>query len=618
VADHDQGNALAVRLAWALPTCLAGAALTSFAVSRLQAGAVPVVGSHLVATLPIVAGLAWAMGDPRRERWLWVVIWLVLPTLALYNLLADAHPIQPYGDYRWLERARGPLARWLGGYALLRWLAAALGKVPALVAWLAPRTVFVTLVRAAGIVVTAVASQWLLRRWPGRLSALLPTLVPVWLLFGAGHLEYYPLVAWAVPVTLLWCLEKPLAERAGWQIGVLAAALFPLLYIGFAPLAGCLLAAYALAAPLRRSAQAVAAALATALVGIEVFFPKGILAFFRVLPAQIPTGDRGLFPGYRGLSAGPNSTVFDWGYAFSRGHFADLTFMQVAGGGVLVPLLLVVGAALVARQRGSRLGRDLMDRRSWLVLGVLASYACYFLLMVPRLGPRDDLDLFFAFYLLLAALAGYLADRVRLRRLSAASLRLLVAALAIGAAGAGASLLLFRGVQMPSPVRASDGRQVVGALLEGGGQVSLDDLEDAVRRRAVELEWYAEDASIVGVGLTHDRWTAGTAPAAVRFHNTTDAPSRPRLRLVLSAPGGADRPIRVSIHSAGGSRELELARAAAEWVELQPVAAGEIAWVFVWVDRAWQAPAPDRRWLGVNVHRAELAPSSAAAPVGTG
>lgn len=610
-----------VRLSGALSACLAGAALTSLAVAALEAGAVPTFGWHLAASLPIVAGLAWAMGDARRERWLWVVVWAALAALALYNLLAEAHPIQVYGDYRWLERASAPLqrpARWLGGYALLRWLAAALEKVPVLADWLAPRTVFVTLVRVAGIAVTAVASARLLCRWPGRLAALLPTLVPVWLLFGAGHLEYYPLIAWAVPATLLWCLERPLAEREGWRIGIVTACLWPVLYLGFAPLALCVLVVYAFAAPLRRSAQAAAAALATALVGIQLFFPPGVTAFLKALPAQIPEGERGLFPGYRGFAAVPHSVVFDWGYVFSRAHFADLAFLQVVGGGVVAPLLLIAGVGLVARRRWHRLGRDLMDRRTWLVLALLAGYAYYFFRMVPRLGPEDDLDLFFVFYLLVAALGGFLMDRVRPPWMTAVRFRLLVAALAIGAAGAGGSLLLFRGVKIPSPVRALDGRQLVGAVLEGDERASLDDLEGVVRRRAVELEWYAEDGSIVGAGLTYDRWTAGTAPAAVRFHNATDAPRWPRLRLVLPASMQLAHAIRVSIRSVGGSREVELAKAGVQWVELEPVAAGETSWVFVQVDRAWQAPAPDRRTLGINIHRAELAPHSAAAPAGTG
>jgi hypothetical protein len=609
VADHHQGNSVAGAVSRILPALAAGtvgSGLTSLGVSLLGFGRLPFLGPHLVLGVVSAGVAAWAAGSVQRERRFWLALWTLLPAVALANLYLELVPIQAYGDYRWLQREEAfssSPARWLGGYALLRQAAGLLDD---------PAAGFAALLRVAGILVTAAAALFLHAGRPGRLAVVLPTLTPIWLLFAAGHMEYYPLIAWAVPVILLWALDRPLAERSPIHVGAVAAALFPLLYVGLAPLALCLLGAYALAVPPRRSAVALLVAAGVALLGIGIFYPAGIGAFVEGLPKQIPRGEVGLFHGYRGLAASPTSIVFAWEFVFSRVHLQDLTFLQLVGGGWLAPILLVGAAAWFGVRRGGLPAGKRTDRRIGFALAVLAAYGYFFLRMLPRLGPRDDLDLFFSVYLIVATLAGVLVDRrLEIGGRASARRRLLLTALALGASASGGALLLVGGVRMPEPWRELNGRQLVAAHLEENDAKSLERLEEAVAREAVSIEWLAVDGAARGVGLEHDRWTLGEEPAAVRLHNLHPERRGPRLRLAVGhGPRGLDRPIRVIVRDGERTQELVFARPGVRWLDLETLAVDEVRWIFLSATPSWQAPAPDGRWLGVNVRQIDLVPTA--------
>ena len=53
----------------------------------------------------------------------------------------------------------------------------------------------------------------------------------------------------------------------------------------------------------------------------------------------------------------------------------------------------------------------LKDVRLWMALAIIALHLHYLLFMIPKLGPVQDIDLFFQVFVVLAFFAGYVWGR---------------------------------------------------------------------------------------------------------------------------------------------------------------------------------------------------------------
>ena len=181
-----------------------------------------------------------------RRGFYWQSIWIVFGGVMLAGVWYSFLPLHAGGDssnLRSVIESGMPYPRWLVGTAVLNWLHTSVWEYPAVANHLPPSVTFPDGFAAVMATVSmAAGTVALLSQWPGRLAILFPTLVPVWLMFSAGYLEYYPFIACPLLATLMWLFDKPLKERSPNAVGLLAAAL-PLLYVGFAPLGvliGCL------------------------------------------------------------------------------------------------------------------------------------------------------------------------------------------------------------------------------------------------------------------------------------------------------------------------------------------------------------------------------------------
>jgi hypothetical protein len=123
----------------------------------------------------------------------------------------------------------------------------------------------------------------------------------------------------------------------------------------------------------------------------------------------------------------------------------------------------------------------------------------------------------------------------------------------------------------------------------------------------VRVLWYGAVPPIPAAGLTFDRWTPGTDPAAVWIRNELALPARPRLVLGM-AGGGVPRVRRVLVEAEGERQEIAFDGPGSRTVLLDPLPPGGESVVLVWAKEAWQAAAPDRRWLGVHLREASLVP----------
>lgn len=400
--------------------------------------------------LAVVPCLVVARAKGLADSRFWQLFWLGLGLLALINVSAQLVPIQRYGDAKFITRYVAQdtaMARWLAGTTILSWLHDALRALPA-VSQTAAKVTAAFLVRVVGILVMVGGTVALHQRWPDRLAITLPTLCPIWLLFSVGYLEYYPLIAVPLVAVLVWVFDRPLAERDPYRVGALAAVLFPLLYVAYAPVSLLILLFYSVARP-SKAWRAVVTAVVVAVVGILVFWPHAPVSYPAALHGSLNLGEHGTaFKPYRGHAAGPESVLFTWSYALSSQHLGHLGFMWHFGAGSAMALLFVLGTVLMLRRYRGKPARQVRQQRFWLGLALPGWHLFYFSRMIPKLGPVRDIDLFFNVYLVGALFAGLFLDRwLETHDRRRALVTLLVIAAALGGLAVSGSQLVFGGIR---------------------------------------------------------------------------------------------------------------------------------------------------------------------------
>jgi len=407
-------------------------------------GASPLALTVLAACgLAVLALLALALRRgpelvPRALAAAWGGIW----AFAVANAFAGWVRVSGYGDAgflaAWLEQGRGPFPRWLAGSAVLEWLDVGVWRSPFL-AGVVPegRPGTQLLVAVAGATVAAVCAVGVAvpaaRRLP--IAVVLTTCSPIFLMLALGYDEIYPVIAGPFLLALFWLFSRPLEQSDGF---------LAILYVPFAPFSAVAGVTIALLVP-HRARPMLATGAATVVGGIAVCWPHGVSHFLRSLYTTLNLGEANtLFERYRGHAAGPSSLTFAWPYALSWEHLRDVGFMWFWSGALPVLVAALIAGALLSRLRhgrGRAAVRTPIDRRVWLALAIVAQQAWWALLMIPKLGPREDVDLFFSAYLTAAFFVGVLLDRRLRRSPRAASDALLVAAAALGASAASLAFL---------------------------------------------------------------------------------------------------------------------------------------------------------------------------------
>jgi len=404
------------------------------------------IGLGVVVTLLVTRAKGLSYGR------FWQIFWLCIGVLALINLFFQLVPIQRYGDAKFIARyvvQNTTMARWLAGTAVLSWLHEAIFQIPP-ISQVAPaaKVTATYLIRVVGILVMVIGTAALYRRWPDRLSIALPTLLPIWLLFSVGYLEYYPLIAVALVAALAWIFDRPLADRDPYRVGALSAALSPLLYVAYAPVSLLILLFYGIAKP-SKALRAVATAAVVAVIGIVIFWPQGVGSFVTTLHSSLNLGEHGTtFKPYRGHAAGSDSVLFTWSYALSPQHLRHLGFMWHFGAGTVMLLIFLAGSVLLLWRHRREMVKLVSYKRSWLGLALIGWHLFYMLRMIPKLGPVRDIDLFFNVYLVIAFFAGLFLERGLdpddSRR---ETVTLVVLAIALGGLAVSGSLLAFHGIR---------------------------------------------------------------------------------------------------------------------------------------------------------------------------
>lgn len=411
----------------AIGSAVGAASVPSMSIAALAAAlVVSLVGAGRRASVPMVSVICACLLS-------------ALAATSLFLFATGALPDRAYGDGRMFTQfvADGhAVPRWLVGSAAASVTHAAIWEFPPVRARL-PEPLhtplaFLTVLETA----VMIAGTWvLLRRWRGQLSVLLPALTPIWVLFASAYVEYYPLIAVPFVAALAWVFDRPLEERTPLEIAALT-ALLPLLYVGFLPAACLIFIGWAAVRP-HQAPCAMAVAAGVAVLTIVVCWPSGLPSYFRTLYAVLNFGDAHLPDQYVGQVAGPASILFTADAAMSWSHARDVLYLLVWGGGWwTLPLVAVAASRAWLVAAGSQRALVLRDARLWLGAALVAWHVYYLVFMVPRLGLRADIDLFFPTYLTLAFVAGALLDRTHTPRTPAWTSAVLACALtALACAG---------------------------------------------------------------------------------------------------------------------------------------------------------------------------------------
>ena len=108
--------------------------------------------------------------------------------------------------------------------------------------------------------------------------------------------------------------------------------------------------------------------------------------------------------------------------------------------------MLIVGAFYYLTSGTNKAVMILKDVRLWMALAIIALHLHYLLFMIPKLGPVQDIDLFFQVFVVLAFFAGYVWDALQNNRDRKGCLQFVLVSIMIGYSMAVLNILLFIGL----------------------------------------------------------------------------------------------------------------------------------------------------------------------------
>lgn len=360
-----------------------------------------------IVSLLLVMGVGyWSI---RREKYFQAVQFFfgLFLLFVILNLEIFDFQFMAYGDYGRVSKTvseGGVSARWIIGTSLLTFLYSGIVlPISQSVFSLVPDTInFVDIVGAATM---ALSSIYLLKKYPNRLSVVLPMTLPVWILFASGYNEYYPFIAAAFVYFLVVLFDEENKKYHPVFMGFLA-AVFALLYAGFIPFALGLIGLYFVRAGAKKGTQAVGSFLVLGSLLLVVFWPGTLESFFSSFKRSLNLGDTNSYRFYVGKAI-ENTPFFNLQYGLSYENMRRVFFMIFWGGGFAPVGLLAFSAYQYFKQV------TIKKINQVVIAGLLIGFQLFYIVfLIPKLGPFADIDLFFAVYIAIAFVAGYLLDVV--------------------------------------------------------------------------------------------------------------------------------------------------------------------------------------------------------------
>ncbi len=355
--------------------------------------------------LLLLTGYVWWTNKNRKPFAYGAILYSLFFGSVVVNRIFRIVPFQVYGDQNQLNYLLSTgtvFPRYLVGSRILDFIYRNL-IVPLFLNNAPSETVLADIyVRVFGCLLMTAAALLLLKKYPHRLSIILPIILPVWLLFSSGYNEYYPFITPLFMICLLFLDQWNIGDVHPILLGLLT-ALVALVYAAFIPITLFLLGFYFLRGGIKKGLLALLFALLWGLALIEICWSGSFSSFLNQYIFTLNLGDNNSIEQFVGQALG-NSPFFKPTFAFSGDHIRMMFFMLFWTGGIFSTVVLAVTAVLLAVKR------QLLNKK-FIIPGIFLLYQIvYFFFMIPKLGPLMDIDLFFPVYLTIAYIAGILAD----------------------------------------------------------------------------------------------------------------------------------------------------------------------------------------------------------------
>ncbi|MBI5951390.1 MAG: hypothetical protein HY865_07015 [Chloroflexi bacterium] len=337
---------------------------------------------------------------------------LILGSIALQ---ASGHlELFGYGDHGELATLmmKGEVfPRWLGGSAVLLYGYRIWQMIPGLNQYAKDVDSVLMFTRVAGGIVMLLFSAAALYKRLDRTSVMLALSSPVYLMLSTAYDEYYPYVAGMFLFFLLIVVETDSFRQNVRSLGFLLAIL-PIFYAPFIVTSLIVLAYYLLFESTKRL-ELVFAFLSSYILLVFLFWNSERGDYVSNLVSTINTGNHRLLFGRYWDQAASASIFFKPQNAATWKHFGDLSYMLLWSGSMIPAILLGMGVYRLATNKVFM--KFITSSRTPLLVILFAWQLFYFVFMLPRLGPKTDIDLFFSFYICLAFTAGYVWDYIKKR-----------------------------------------------------------------------------------------------------------------------------------------------------------------------------------------------------------
>ncbi len=313
-----------------------------------------------------------------------------------------------YGDGGALSTAINeskPFTRWLLGttamidfYGLLNHLVVSISSQK-----------FVPIASAAIMCASTVA---IARHYGSKAFVILPLTSPIWLAFSLGYDEYYPFVAGLFLLLALWICSDEDFKASNFLFVV--AGLLPALYVGFVPLTiFVLVKLFIKTMSVKTWFSGVTISSLAYLAAIEFSWPAGHSNYLALLADDMNLGDTRNIHDYQGTAMSAKLPFYSFQSAFSPFHLIDLLFVGIFAGGIAtIVLVFLVGVNLRLGSVKVKYTPNDLKRMMSLPLVFVTWNFLYMFFMIPKLGPKADIDLFFSSNLVFAIWAGILLERI--------------------------------------------------------------------------------------------------------------------------------------------------------------------------------------------------------------
>ena len=385
--------------------CLSVIDLDGAAFAQLRSSA-----SYIICSVVISAALfGYVQLFWKRAKWverlsLTVVVPCGLTIFAFIQSFRDVQWFKSYGDRGVLSIAideSKPFTRWLlGTTAMIDFY----GLLNHFVVSISSRT-FVPIASAAIMCISTIV---ITRSYRAKAFVILPLTSPIWLAFSLGYDEYYPFIAGLFLLLALWIFSDEDFKASNFLFVV--AGVLPALYVGFVPLTIFVWAKIFGRSPSVRSRLSGILVSAVAyLIALEIGWPAGHSNYLALLTNDMNLGDLGV----NGVSMSDKSPFYSLSSAFSFFHIQDLIFVGVFAGGVAtISLVFLAGANLRLESIKVKYTPSELKRMVSLPVIFITWNLLYMFFMIPQLGPKADIDLFFSSNLVMAIWAGILLERI--------------------------------------------------------------------------------------------------------------------------------------------------------------------------------------------------------------